>query len=151
MIEGWTRLPRSEAMQRARNRFRQPSAHRTAMEDEIRYLDDNPEESTRIQHNGTGTFQEWFKTTRGMLLRVSREIGIPLTVRQEEGQTGLVFWKATEEELATRPNPRRHPTQEQQAMGVTEDLAEGADEDEIEEESDEPGRAAGRGSRRKKS
>jgi hypothetical protein len=132
-MEGWTRLPRSEAMQKARNRFRQPSANRKAMEDEIRYLNDHPEQSTRIQHNGTGTFQEWYKTTRGMLLRVSREIGIPLTVRQEEGQTGLVFWRATEEELASRPNPQRRPTPGQKAMGVTEDLAEGADEDEIEE------------------
>ena len=103
------------------------------MEKEIRYLNDHPEQSTRIQPHGTGTFQEWYKTTRGVLLRVSREMGIPLTVRQEEEQTGLVFWKATEEELANRPNPQRRPTPEQQAMGVTEDLAEGADEDEIEE------------------
>ena len=121
------------------------------MEDEIRYLNDNPEQSTRIQHNGTGTFQEWYKTTRGVLLRVSREIGIPLTVRQEEGRTGLVFWRATEEELASRPNPQRRPTPEQKAMGVTEDLEEGADEDEIAEESDTPVSTAGRGSRRKKS
>ena len=56
-----------------------------------------------------------------------------ITVRQEEGQTGLVFWKATEEELQTRPNPHRRPTTAQKAMGVAEDLAEGADEDEIEE------------------
>jgi hypothetical protein len=138
-------------MEKARNRFRQPSANRKAMEDEIRYLNDNPEQSTRIQHNGTGTFQEWYKTTRGVLLRVSREIGIPLTVRQEEGQTGLVFWRATEEELASRPNPQRRPTPEQKAMGVTEDLEEGADEDEIEEESDTPVSTAGRGSRRTKS
>jgi hypothetical protein len=138
-------------MEKARNRFRQPSANRKAMEDEIRYLNNHPEQSTRIQHNGTGTFQEWYKTTRGVLLRVSREIGIPLTVRQEEGQTGLVFWRATEEELASRPNPQRRPTPEQKAMGVTEDLEEGADEDEIEEESDTPVSTAGRGSRRKKS
>jgi hypothetical protein len=148
-MEGWSRLPRSEAAQKARNRFRQPSAHRKAMEDEIRYLNEHPEESTRIQFPGEGQYQEWYKTTRGTLLRVSREIHIPLTVRQEEGQTGLVFWKSTEEELATRPNPQRRPTPEQQAMGVTDDLAEGADEDEIQEEEEESAKPSGRGARRR--
>jgi hypothetical protein len=149
-MEGWTRLPRSEAIQKTRNRFRQPSAHRKAMENEIRYLNENHEESTRISFPGTGTFQEWYKTTRGTLLRVSREIGIPLTVRQEEDQAGLVFWKATDEEIATRPNPQRRPTPAQKAMGVTEDLEEGADEDELEEENDEGAAVTEAKTRRKK-
>jgi hypothetical protein len=148
-MEGWMRLPRSEAMQKARYRTRQTSENRKVIEAEIRYLDAHPDESTRIQHPGTRKFEDWYKATRGSLLRVSREIDIPITVRQEEGQTGLVFWKATPEEIATRPNPQRHPTPEQKAMGVTDDLAEGADEDEIEEEEEESAKPSGRGSRRR--
>jgi hypothetical protein len=135
-MEGWTRLSRTEALEKARYRTREPSANMQAMKKEIEYLDTHPDESTRIQYAGTETFEKWYKRQRGSLLRVSREMNIPLTIRQEKDQTGLVCWRATDEEIALRPNPQRRPTLEQTAMGVTEDLAEGADEDEIEENPD---------------
>jgi hypothetical protein len=137
-MEGWTHLPRSEAMQKARYRARHSSPTRRAIEEEIKYVNNHPEESIRIENLGTAKFEDWYKTMRGVLLRVARGINAAITVRQEEGQTGLVFWKATEEELQTRPNPQRRPTTAQKAMGVAEDLAEGADEDEIEDATTAP-------------
>jgi hypothetical protein len=135
-MEGWTRLSRHEALEKARYRTREPSANTQAMKDEITYLHEHPDESTRIEYQGSETFEKWYKRQRGSLLRVAREMDVPITIRQEKDQTGLVFWRATDEELAIRPNPQRRPTPGQKAMGVTEDLAEGADEDEIEENSD---------------
>jgi hypothetical protein len=147
----FSRLPRVEALKKARYRTREPGEVTKRIQEEIRYLNNHPEDSSRVQKIEDKPFSEWYKQTRSTLLRVSREIGIPITIRQEEGNTGLVFWKATAEELASRPNPQRRPTPEQKAMGVTEDLAEGADEDEIEEESTEPVKPSGRGSRGKRS
>jgi hypothetical protein len=135
-MEGWTRLSRNEALEKARYRPREPSANTQAMKEEIEYLHANPDGSTRIAYQGSETFEKWYKRMRGSLLRISREMNIPLTIRQEKDQTGLVVWRATEEELAVRPNPQRRPTLVQKAMGVTEDLEEGADEDEIEENPD---------------
>ncbi len=121
-MEGWSRLSRNEALQKARYRTRQPSENRKLIEEEIRYLDDNPNESTRIAKTGDQTFENWYKYQRSQLLRIAREIGIPITIRQEDGGTGLLFWKATEEELAARPNPQRRPTPQEKGLGVTEDL-----------------------------
>jgi hypothetical protein len=135
-MEGWTRLSRNEAMEKARYRTREPSANTRVMKEEIEYLQAHPDESTRIQSAGTETFEKWYKRMRGSLLRVAREMNIPLTIRQEKDQTGLVFWRATAEEMAVRPNPQRHPTPAQKAMGVTEDLAEGADAEEMKAEND---------------
>jgi hypothetical protein len=135
-MEGWTRLSRHDALEKARYRTREPSANTQAMKEEMIYLREHPDESTRIEYQGSETFEKWYKRQRGSLLRVAREMDIPLTIRQEKDQTGLVFWRATDEELAIRPNPQRRPTPGQKAMGVTEDLAEGADEDEIEDTTD---------------
>jgi hypothetical protein len=137
-MEGWTHLPRSEAMQKARYRTRHSSPTRRAIEEEIQYVHTHPEESVRIENLGTAKFDNWYKTMRGVLLRVARGINAAITVRQEEGQAGLVFWKATAEELQTRPNPQRRPTTAQKALGVADDLAEGADEGEIDEAATAP-------------
>ncbi len=135
-MEGWTRLSRHDALEKARYRTREPSANTHAMKEEITYLREHPDESTRMEYQGSETFEKWYKRQRGSLLRVAREMDIPITIRQEKDQTGLVFWLATAEELAIRPNPQHRPTPGQTALGVTDDLAEGADEDEMEEHPD---------------
>ena len=73
-MEGWTHLPRSEAMQKARYRARHSSPTRRAIEEEIKYVSNHPEESIRIENLGTATFDNWYKTMRGVLLRVARGI-----------------------------------------------------------------------------
>jgi hypothetical protein len=95
-------IPKQEAEQMVRIR-RMDAEFRERLATSIRHVTDNPGQAVKL-----AVERERYLALRRRIEKLAQALAVPLTIRRT-GE-GLVFWKATAEELETRPPgppPRR--------------------------------------------